>query len=84
MGLLTLFISGCACILSDYCGIIKVDSNRRYGMSTSSPVRRVHDVPIVIPIQVPKRLPEVSPERWIPINPIVVPERVPERVTVRQ
>ena len=48
-------------------------------MSTSSPVRRVHDVPVVVPKRTPKRLPELAPERWIPVTPITVPVKEPVR-----
>ena len=51
-------------------------------MSTSAPVRREYDIPIVEPYRppaVPKGLPAPDPER---IVPIVVPVRQPERVRV--
>ena len=45
-------------------------------MSTSSPVRKIHDIPIVLPQVEPLRLPEIDPERYVPMVPVVVPERV--------
>jgi len=48
-------------------------------MSTSAPVRKVHDIPIVITRPEPKQLPEVAPERYIPAFPISVPVREPVR-----
>jgi len=49
-------------------------------MTTSSPVRKVHDIPIVIARPQPQRLPEVAPERYVPAIPISVPVREPVRV----
>ena len=49
-------------------------------MSTSAPVRKVHDIPIVITRPRPLRLPEVAPERYVPAVPISVPVREPVRV----
>jgi len=50
-------------------------------MTTSAPVRKVHDVPIVIARPQPKRLPEVAPGRYVPaIEPWTIPVREPVRV----
>ena len=49
-------------------------------MTTSAPIRKIHDVPIIEPYRVPKALPVVDPERIV--RPIVVPVRQPERVRV--
>ena len=57
-------------------------------MTTSAPVRKVHDIPIIEPVRSPKvlpkepsRLPEADPKRWITPD-VGVPERVrhPARV----
>ena len=49
-------------------------------MTTSSPVRKVHDIPIVVPRVHPLRLPEVAPERRVFPIPVIVPVREPVRV----
>jgi len=49
-------------------------------MSTSAPIREVHDIPIIEPRVVPRELPTPDPGRWISIVPIRVPVKVPERV----
>lgn len=46
-------------------------------MSTSAPVRKVHDIPIVVTRTRPLQLPEVAPERYVPAVPISVPVREP-------
>lgn len=48
-------------------------------MSTSAPVKKEHDIPIVRPQRIPKELPAPNPERLVPIVPFV-PAEVPERV----
>ena len=49
-------------------------------MTTSAPVRKVHDIPIVITRPKPRQLPEVAPERYVPIvEPWAVPVREPVR-----
>lgn len=51
-------------------------------MSTSAPIRREYDIPIIKPQRVPsvpRELPAPSPERLIPVVevwPIKVPEKV--------
>ena len=50
-------------------------------MTTSAPIRREYDIPIVEPFRppvVPKRLPRPEPTRVV--WPIFVPVRQPERV----
>ena len=47
-------------------------------MSTSAPVRKVHDIPIVEPRREPLKLPQAP----VPVEPIRVP--VPEYVPVRR
>ena len=49
-------------------------------MSTSSPVRKVHDIPIVEPRRDPLQLPEVSPERRVIVFPSTVPVKEPVRI----
>jgi len=61
-------------------------------MTTTAPVRKVHDIPIVepyrLPVVEPYRLPVVprelpEPERTVfPVVPIIQPVRQPERVRV--
>ena len=48
-------------------------------MTTSAPVRKVHDILIVEPRKEPLRLPTREPE-----EPFYVPIRVPELVPVRR
>ena len=48
-------------------------------MTTSAPVRRVHDIPIVEPRKEPLRLPGREP-----VEPFRVPVREPELVPVRR
>ena len=52
-------------------------------MSTSAPIKREYDIPIIIikPKREPLELPAPTPERWIPS---VFPVGVPERVEVRR
>lgn len=50
-------------------------------VTTSAPVRREYDIPIVepcVPPPVPRRLPEPDPSRLVPI--VVVPIRQPVEV----
>jgi len=56
-------------------------------MTTTSPVRKVHDIPLVapkpLPIENPERLlPVPDPERWIP-TPVKRPAKIPVTVPVR-
>ena len=49
-------------------------------MGTSAPVRRVIDVPFVVPRHEPLKLPAPDPERWVPIWSPAEPVRVPVEV----
>ena len=57
-------------------------------MSTSAPIKREYDIPIIIikPKREPLELPAPTPERWIPsVFPVrVEPMRVPESVPARR
>jgi len=44
-------------------------------MTTSAPIRKVHDIPIVLPKRSPRQLPAPDPRRLVPIV-VDVPERV--------
>ena len=46
-------------------------------MSTSAPVKKVTDIPIIEPVEIPRELPA-----GVPAPMIVFPIRVPERVRV--
>lgn len=48
-------------------------------MSTSAPVKKEYDIPIVKPMVVPRELPAPDPERWVPVV-TVAPVKVPVRV----
>ena len=48
-------------------------------MSTTSPVREVHSIPIIVPSVEPRQLPAVAPGRYVPLTPVIVPEREPVR-----
>jgi len=54
---------------------------RRWEMTTSSPIRKVHDVPIVRPVRTctPRQLPSPDERTWVPVMPFV-PDR--EKVKV--
>ena len=54
-------------------------------MTTTAPVRKVHDIPIVEPYRLPVAPRELPvPERTVfPVVPIIQPVRQPERVRVR-
>ena len=47
-------------------------------MSTSAPIKREYDIPIIKPIRIPRELPA-----GVPAPIIVRPVRVPERILVR-
>jgi len=47
-------------------------------MTTSAPVRKVHDIPIVEPYRAPKELPQAP----VPVEPFRVPVRQPDYVPV--
>lgn len=46
-----------------------------FDVSTSAPIKKVHDIPIVKPQRVPKELPV-----GVPVVPFTIPITVPERV----
>ena len=50
-------------------------------MTTSAPVRKVHDVPIIRPVRQPVTLPAPDPERWhtIEVPAVPVKEKEPAR-----
>jgi hypothetical protein len=48
-------------------------------MTTRAPVRKVHDIPIIIPERQPRRLTEPD-RKWIVPDRVAVPERVKEPV----
>ena len=48
-------------------------------MTTSAPIVKVHDIPIVVPEREPLRLPTA-----VPVEPFRVPIRAPELVPVRR
>lgn len=52
-------------------------------MSTSAPVKKGYDIPIVKPEEAPRRLNPGVPAPMV-VNPTRVPERVPEMVPVRR
>jgi len=49
-------------------------------MSTSAPVKKEYDIPIIKPMRIPKELPAPG----VPAPVIVNPVKVPERVVVRR
>ena len=51
-------------------------------MSTSAPVKKEYDIPIIKPMRIPVEPQRLSP--GVPAPVIVRPVRVPERVEVRR
>lgn len=51
-------------------------------MTTSSPIRKVHDIPIVKPRRQPMQLPAPDERRLVPVMPFL-PEREKVEVDVR-
>ena len=49
-------------------------------MTTTAPVRKVYDIPIVEPYRAPKELPQAP----VPVEPFCVPVRQPDYVPARR